>query len=144
MSFVATINLDLYRGHNPRSHPNAESILRRLLRSRLRKLHCLQRRNCPEGEACLVGPFSHFCPPICSSTSRKVRSAPKLPPREIPAPTRPLARPAPREKLTASRQPHVKSSDQQKTSVTDSASQTEDTPKRKPPKLGPRKTSSQA
>jgi len=73
----------------------------------------------------------------------KVRSAPKLPPKEIPAPTRPVARPAPREKLTASRQPHTKSSEQQKTSVADSSSQTGETPKRRPPKLGPRKTSSQ-
>jgi len=71
----------------------------------------------------------------------KIRSAPKLPPKEIPAPTKPNARPAPREKLTASRQPQGK---QRKPSVTDTSSQVGDAPKKKPPKLGPRKTSSQA
>lgn len=88
-----------------------------------------------------------FMPPArprCLLAYRKVRSAPKLPPKETAEPKTPQARPAPREKLTASRQPHTKSTEQRKTSAADSSSQTEDTPKRKPPKLGPRKTSSKA
>jgi hypothetical protein len=74
----------------------------------------------------------------------KVRTAPKLPPKEIP--TNPLStpRPAQREKLTASRKAPSKLKDKAKPAIVDTASQTGETPKRKPPKLGPKKDSSTA
>ena len=70
----------------------------------------------------------------------KVRQAPKLPPKEVPVEPLSTPRPAQREKLTASRRPPPKLKDLSKqTETADAASQTGETPKRKPPKLGPRK-----
>ena len=75
----------------------------------------------------------------------KVRSAPKLPPKEIPTDPVSTPRPAQREKITASRRPppKLKSKSQdkgeEKPETSDAASQTGDAPRRKPPKLGPKK-----
>ena len=76
----------------------------------------------------------------------KVRSAPKLPPKEIPTDPVSTPRPAQREKITASRRPPPKltkpSQDkgEEKPETSDAASQTGDAPRRKPPKLGPKKS----
>jgi len=74
----------------------------------------------------------------------KVRTAPKLPPKEVPADPLSTPRPAQREKLTASRKAPPKLKDRAKPAVACAASQTSETPKRKPPKLGPKKNSSTA
>ena len=74
----------------------------------------------------------------------KVRTAPKLPPKDVPAEPFSTPRPAQREKLTASRQPAPKLRDQKKPENSDSASPNGDTPRRKPPKLGPKKDSKPA
>lgn len=78
----------------------------------------------------------------------KVRTAPKLPPKEKPQDINSTPRPPPRQKLTSTRQslgpqrqgsaPRQGSSD-----TSDAASQTGEQPRRKPPKLGPRKPASQ-
>ncbi len=89
----------------------------------------------------------------------KVRTAPKLPPKPVPEDHSGAPRPPAREKLTSGRQPLNKAVkkqqqpkqqphpaqglpplDQRVTEVSDTASQTSETPKRKPPKLGPRKS----
>jgi hypothetical protein len=73
----------------------------------------------------------------------KVRSAPKLPPKEQPVDRSGAARPPARPKINEGRgvvgKPAPKPSQ-----TSDSASQTGDTPRRKPPKLGPRKSSQPA
>ena len=65
----------------------------------------------------------------------KVRTAPKLPPKETPNEPFSTPRPPPREKLTHSRQPAKLN----KPETNGVAPQTGDAPKRKPPKLGPKK-----
>jgi hypothetical protein len=84
----------------------------------------------------------------------KVRTAPKLPPKPVPEDHSGAPRPPAREKLTSTRQPLNKAKPGQQpkqpqglpplnervTEVSDTASQTSETPKRKPPKLGPKKS----
>jgi hypothetical protein len=73
----------------------------------------------------------------------KVRSAPKLPPKEQPVDRSGAARPPGRPKINEGRGPIGKPAPKQDTS--DAASQTGgDAPRRKPPKLGPRKKDSTA
>ena len=72
----------------------------------------------------------------------KVRSAPKLPPKEVPAEPLSTPRPAQREKLTASRQPPAKLKDQQKENSEETTAATGEKTRRKPPKLGPKKDNS--
>lgn len=73
----------------------------------------------------------------------KVRTAPKLPPKEPAAGIPGAPRPPQREKLTTSRNALNKQPDTSNrvTDVTDNASQVDagETPKRKPPKLGAKK-----
>ncbi|KIW87034.1 uncharacterized protein Z519_12331 [Cladophialophora bantiana CBS 173.52] len=88
----------------------------------------------------------------------KVRTAPKLPPKPVVEDPAGTPRPPPRQKLTTLRQP-VHPQKQQHTqeqalpntkkaeaaeSVNGSASAAEEKPKRKPPKLGPRKPTTPA
>jgi len=79
----------------------------------------------------------------------KVRTAPKLPPKEIATdPARDTPRPAQREKLTASRKapPKLNRQNPEKPEVSDAGSQTGEVPqapRRKPPKLGPKKDTTQ-
>ncbi|KIV98012.1 hypothetical protein PV10_01706 [Exophiala mesophila] len=73
----------------------------------------------------------------------KVRTAPKLPPKEKPQEANTTPRPPPRQKLTSTRQslaPKRQASAPQQVSpdTSDAASQTGEQPRRKPPKLGPR------
>ncbi|KEF57677.1 uncharacterized protein A1O9_05595 [Exophiala aquamarina CBS 119918] len=78
----------------------------------------------------------------------KVRTAPKLPPKQTPVDNSTSGRtprPPPREKLTSTRQslnpkqqPHAAQG--KVTELSDTASQTSEQPRRKPPKLGPRKS----
>ena len=70
----------------------------------------------------------------------KVRSAPKLPPKEKPVDHSGAVRPPTRPKINEGRAPVGKPVN----STSDAASQTGDTPRRKPPKLGPRKNNSTA
>lgn len=78
----------------------------------------------------------------------KVRTAPKLPPKPIPEDHSGAPRPAPRQKLTSTRQslappkPGVPSASDKSAAAdsSDAASQTDEKPRRKPPKLGPRKS----
>jgi hypothetical protein len=78
----------------------------------------------------------------------KVRTAPKLPPKEIAIdPASDTPRPAQREKLTASRKapPKLNKQKPEKPEVSDAGSQTSEVPqapRRKPPKLGPKKDTS--
>ncbi len=74
----------------------------------------------------------------------KVRSAPKLPPK-APAATQPgSVRPPQRPKINDGRTPIGKPATEKApdkvADVSDAASQTDDKPRRKPPKLGPRKS----
>jgi hypothetical protein len=62
----------------------------------------------------------------------KVRSAPKLPPKPAAPPEPGSVRPPQR--------PKINEADEKVTDVSDAGSQTADKPKRKPPKLGPRKS----
>ncbi|KAJ9614263.1 hypothetical protein H2200_002399 [Cladophialophora chaetospira] len=76
----------------------------------------------------------------------KVRSAPKLPPKPVPEDTSGQPRPPPRQKLTTLRQPHqsskaAPSAEKATDTGSDTASQAAGE-KRKPPKLGPKKSSS--
>lgn len=68
----------------------------------------------------------------------KVRSAPKLPPKQI-EPVPGQARPPPRPKINEGRK-QVGKPEEKVTDVTDNASQKADKPKRKPAKLGPKKS----
>jgi hypothetical protein len=69
----------------------------------------------------------------------KVRSAPKLPPKQAPAAQPGSARPAARPKINEGRTAIGKPA--KAPEVSDAASQTgDDKPRRKPPKLGPRKS----
>lgn len=70
----------------------------------------------------------------------KVRSAPKLPPKEKPVDHSGAARPPQRPKINEGRTPIGKPL-QQSNGNSDAASQTGDAPRRKPPKLGPKKNS---
>ena len=76
----------------------------------------------------------------------KVRTAPKLPPKEVPKdPNDHGPRPPQRQKLTSTRQPLNAKQQANKGQDTandnsDAASQTSEQPRRKPPKLGPRKS----
>ena len=72
----------------------------------------------------------------------KVRTAPKLPPKEIPVETNGAPRPPQREKLTASRQApqHNKKAPEVSDATSQTAAGGDNLPKRKPPKLGPKKT----
>ncbi|KAI9870764.1 MAG: hypothetical protein M1823_008647 [Watsoniomyces obsoletus] len=71
----------------------------------------------------------------------KVRSAPKLPPKPAAAPQPGVAKPPPRPKINEGRGPIGKPQPSEKVAdVSDSASQTGEKTKRKPPKLGPKKT----
>jgi hypothetical protein len=72
----------------------------------------------------------------------KVRSAPKLPPKEKPVDHSGAVRPPQRPKINEGRTPIGKPSPKPETS--DTASQTGDAPRRKPPKLGPSKKNSAA
>jgi hypothetical protein len=77
----------------------------------------------------------------------KVRSIPKLPPKPVPEDTSGQPRPIPRQKLTTLRQPHKPSQSQSSEEQTEqalngAASDASDKPKRKPPKLGPKKSAS--
>jgi len=82
----------------------------------------------------------------------KVRTAPKLPPKPVPEDHSGAPRPAPRQKLTSTRQslaPHKQQTPgtQDKGAEpesSDAASQTSDKARRKPPKLGPRKSATPA
>lgn len=77
----------------------------------------------------------------------KVRSAPKLPPKEKPVDNSGAPKPPGRPKINEGRTPIGKpaqSSEKKDTNTnnnSDAASQTGDAPRRKPPKLGPRKQS---
>ena len=76
----------------------------------------------------------------------KVRTAPKLPPKEQPADPTATPRPVARPPINSTRQPakleravgEQKSGDNKANS--DTASQKDDKPRRKPPKLGPKKS----
>lgn len=73
----------------------------------------------------------------------KVRSAPKLPPKQAAAAQPGAVKPPQRPKINAGRGPVGKPASQAEkaSEVSDAASQTgEDKPRRKPPKLGPRKS----
>lgn len=74
----------------------------------------------------------------------KVRTAPKLPPKEAPVDnSNQTPRPAPRQKLTSTRQslnPKQQHTPGKVTEISDEGSQTSEQPRRKPPKLGPRKS----
>jgi len=78
----------------------------------------------------------------------KVRTAPKLPPKQAPVnniSSNRTPRPPPREKLTSTRQSLNPKQQHQATpgkvtELSDTASQTSEQPRRKPPKLGPRKS----
>jgi len=77
----------------------------------------------------------------------KVRTAPKLPPKPVPEDHSGAPRPAPRQKLTSTRQslapPKQQPGTQDKGAEpesSDAASQTSEKARRKPPKLGPRKS----
>ncbi|EXJ54052.1 hypothetical protein A1O7_09389 [Cladophialophora yegresii CBS 114405] len=75
----------------------------------------------------------------------KVRSAPKLPPKPVPEDHSGQPRPPPREKLTSLRQPQKlqqapTSAEKATDTASDTASQAGGEGKRKPPKLGPRKS----
>jgi hypothetical protein len=76
----------------------------------------------------------------------KVRSVPKLPPKPQPEPAAGVPHPPQRQKLTTLRQPHKgsKQSEEEKPAdeTTDQGAQTEEKAKRKPPKLGPKKSTS--
>ena len=79
----------------------------------------------------------------------KVRTAPKLPPKEQPADPTSTPRPAGRPPINSTRPPakSSKAPEEQKSAdkpapTSDTASQTGDKPKRKPPKLGPKKSAS--
>jgi len=79
----------------------------------------------------------------------KVRSAPKLPPKPVEEDHSGRARPPPRQKLTTLRQPQKPSEapangEKATDSVDDTASQTGEKAKRKPPKLGPKKSAAPA
>lgn len=76
----------------------------------------------------------------------KVRTAPKLPPKEKPEENNGTPRPPPRQKLTSTRQSlapkqQASAAPKEQTENSDAASQTGEQPRRKPPKLGPRKKS---
>lgn len=79
----------------------------------------------------------------------KVRTAPKLPPKQSPVDNsnsnNRTPRPPPREKLTSTRQSlnpkqQPLATQGKVTELSDTASQTSEQPRRKPPKLGPRKS----
>ena len=70
----------------------------------------------------------------------KVRSAPKLPPKEKPVDHSGAVRPPTRPKINEGRTP-VGKPVSKAPEVSDAASQTGDAPRRKPPKLGPSKKS---
>jgi len=75
----------------------------------------------------------------------KVRTAPKLPPKPVPEDHSGAPKPPGRQKLTSTRQSlapqHQGSASAEKAADTsDAGSQTGDKPKRKPPKLGPKKS----
>jgi len=79
----------------------------------------------------------------------KVRTAPKLPPKPQPADPTSTPRPAARPPINSTRQPAkaIKAPEEQGSTekpaqTSDTASQTGDKPKRKPPKLGPKKSAS--
>jgi hypothetical protein len=79
----------------------------------------------------------------------KVRSAPKLPPKPVPEDHSGQPRPPQRQKLTTLRQPQKlpeapTSADKATDTGSDTASQAGDKAKRKPPKLGPRKSATSA
>ncbi|KAL2398564.1 hypothetical protein ABEF93_001692 [Exophiala dermatitidis] len=81
----------------------------------------------------------------------KIRTAPKLPPKPQPEDPNRTPRPPPRDKLVHSRQPQKqltappaqeqdKSDKADKADISSASSQAGDQPRRKPPKLGPRKS----
>lgn len=72
----------------------------------------------------------------------KVRTAPKLPPKEQPADPTATPRPAARPPINSTRQPAkpAKPAEDKLSNASDTASQAGDKPRRKPPKLGPRKS----
>lgn len=76
----------------------------------------------------------------------KVRTAPKLPPKAPVEDHSGAPRPLPRQKLTSTRQslapPKLQAApvSEKVAETSDASSQTEEKPKRKPPKLGPRKS----
>lgn len=84
----------------------------------------------------------------------KVRTAPKLPPKPVPEDHSGTPRPLPRQKLTSTRQslappklPKASADNEKNVAYSDASSQTgdaENKPKRKPPKLGPRKSAAPA
>ncbi|OCT46183.1 hypothetical protein CLCR_01354 [Cladophialophora carrionii] len=79
----------------------------------------------------------------------KVRSAPKLPPKPVPEDHSGQPRPPPRQKLTTLRQAQKPqqtptSAEKATDTASDTASQAGGEGKRKPPKLGPRKSVSSA
>lgn len=74
----------------------------------------------------------------------KVRSAPKLPPKEQPVDRSGAAKPPGRPKINEGRTPIGKPAAHKASETSDSASQTGDAPRRKPPKLGPKKNSTAA
>ncbi len=82
----------------------------------------------------------------------KVRTAPKLPPKPLVEDHSGAPRPLAREKLTSTRQSLGPSRQQQQppadsekaVDTSDAASQTSQQPRRKPPKLGPKKSSTTA
>lgn len=76
----------------------------------------------------------------------KVRTAPKLPPKPVPEDHSGTPRPPPREKLTSTRQPLTPAKQnkaEEKPDNSDAVSQTSEA-RRKPPKLGPKKSAASA
>lgn len=71
----------------------------------------------------------------------KVRTAPKLPPKEQPADPSGTPRPPPRPTINSTRQAaSANEAPKDQKSTDDTASQAGDKQRRKPPKLGPKKT----